>query len=95
MHKGYTHFNARSSLHLQRDMLRKLEADLIFLQEVQDLHTKHLHSLGTNSGHMEVLADSVWQDSCYGLSCLQGLFFQVIDYVITFSLIGKLSKVCF
>ncbi|MEY3804786.1 MAG: hypothetical protein RL667_908 [Pseudomonadota bacterium] len=66
MHKGYTHFNARFSLHLQRDMLRKLEADLIFLQEVQDLHSKHRHSLGAKSGQMEFLADSVWYDHCYG-----------------------------
>jgi endonuclease/exonuclease/phosphatase family metal-dependent hydrolase len=47
-------------------MLRKLEADLIFLQEVQDLHSKHRHSLGAKSGQMEFLADSVWYDHCYG-----------------------------
>lgn len=47
-------------------MLRKLEADLIFLQEVQDLHIKHSKHLSNVTGQMEYLADKVWQDYCYG-----------------------------
>ncbi|ADI30322.1 endonuclease/exonuclease/phosphatase family protein [Methylotenera versatilis] len=68
IHKGFTHFNARFSLHLQRDMLRKLQADVIFLQEVQDVHTKHTERFASmsTSGQMEFLADEVWSDYSYG-----------------------------
>lgn len=68
IHKGFTHFNARFSLHLQRDMLRKLHADIIFLQEVQDMHTKHAERFATQpmNGQMEFLADAIWQDYAYG-----------------------------
>lgn len=68
IHKGYTHFNARFALHEQREMLRKLDADVIFLQEVQDVHIKHskrLHASST-SGQLEYLADSIWSDHAYG-----------------------------
>lgn len=51
-------------------MLRKLEADLIFLQEVQDLHIKHSKHLKANASQMEFLADSVWRDHCYGKNAI-------------------------
>lgn len=68
IHKGFTHFNAHFSLHLQRDILRKLHADVIFLQEVQDVHTKHTERFASwsTSGQMEFLADEVWSDYSYG-----------------------------
>ena len=73
IHKGFTHFNARFSLHQQREMLRKLHADVIFLQEVQDVHAKHTKHFAAwsgsgqpTSGQMEFLADAVWQDYAYG-----------------------------
>lgn len=68
IHKGFTHFNAQFSLHLQREMLRKLHADVIFLQEVQDVHTKHTAHFAalSTSGQMEFLADTVWADYSYG-----------------------------
>jgi endonuclease/exonuclease/phosphatase family metal-dependent hydrolase len=68
IHKGYTHFNARFALHLQREMLRKLQADVIFLQEVQEMHAQHASRFLTlaTSGQMEFLADAVWPDYAYG-----------------------------
>lgn len=68
IHKGFTHFNARFSLHLQREILRKLHADIIFLQEVQDVHAKHAERFvaWSTSGQMEFLADAVWHDYSYG-----------------------------
>ena len=68
IHKGYTHFNARFALHLQREMLRKLQADVIFLQEVQEMHAQHASRFLTlaTSGQMEFLADTVWPDYAYG-----------------------------
>lgn len=67
-HKGFTHFNARFALHHQRDLLRKLHADLIFLQEVQDVHSKHSKRFEAIavSGQVEYLADNIWSDFAYG-----------------------------
>jgi endonuclease/exonuclease/phosphatase family metal-dependent hydrolase len=68
IHKGFTHFNAHFSLHVQREILRKLHADVIFLQEVQDVHTRHTERFASwsTSGQMEFLADAIWQDYAYG-----------------------------
>ncbi len=68
IHKGYTHFNAHFSLHHQRDLLHKLNTDIVFLQEVQDVH--HQHPKRFNKwpikGQVNFLADSLWQDYRYG-----------------------------
>ncbi|MGB4812616.1 MAG: endonuclease/exonuclease/phosphatase family protein [Methylophilaceae bacterium] len=68
IHKGFTHFNARFSLHQQRDILRKVHADIVFLQEVRDAHTEHGKRFATwpSAGQMEFLADAVWSDFSYG-----------------------------
>ena len=68
IHKGVTHFNARFSLHHQRDLLRKLHADLVFLQEVRDEHTLHSKRFAAWPilGQAEYLADTVWPDFAYG-----------------------------
>jgi endonuclease/exonuclease/phosphatase family metal-dependent hydrolase len=67
-HKGFTHFNARFSLHHQRDLLQKVHADLIFLQEVQGAHAKHSRRIEatSTSGQVEYLADTIWSDFAYG-----------------------------
>lgn len=68
IHKGVTHFNARFALHHQRELLRKLHADVVFLQEVRDLHAKHSKRFAAwpTSGQAEFLADAVWPDYAYG-----------------------------
>lgn len=68
IHKGFTQFNARFALHHQRDLLRKLHADLIFLQEVQDEHIKHSIRFEERltSGQVEYLADAIWTSHAYG-----------------------------
>ena len=55
-------------MHLQREMLRTLHADVIFLQEVQDVHTKHTErfSAWSTSGQTEFLADKNWSNYSYG-----------------------------
>lgn len=65
IHKGHTHFNARFSLHHQREQLRLLQADIVFLQEVQHLHVKH-SKMTTATGQAEFLAETVWPDYAYG-----------------------------
>lgn len=67
IHKGFSNFNRRMILHDVRERLRMLDADLIFLQEVQgsnEVHGLH-HTLWTAPQH-EYLADSVWSDTAYG-----------------------------
>lgn len=68
IHKGLTHFNARFALHHQREILRKLHADVVFLQEVRDEHTAHNKRFAAwpTAGQMEFLADAVWSDFAYG-----------------------------
>lgn len=67
-HKGFTHFNARFALQSQRELLRKLHADVIFLQEVQDVHSRHAKRFEawSTSGQVEYLADTIWSDYAYG-----------------------------
>lgn len=68
IHKGLTQFNTNLSLHHQRDLLRKLHADVVFLQEVRDVHQAHGKRFDAwpTAGQMEFLADSIWKDYAYG-----------------------------
>jgi len=68
IHKGVTSFNARFALHDQRDLIRQLHADIVFLQEVQDVHQTRSRRFKhwPMEGQAEFLADSVWSDYAYG-----------------------------
>ena len=69
IHKGFSHFNAHFSLPNQRDLLRNLNADVIFLQEVQDAHIHHRKrflAAELVGGQVEFLADAVWPAFSYG-----------------------------
>ena len=41
IHKGLSHFNRRMVIHELREGLRQLDADIVFLQEVQGLNQRH------------------------------------------------------
>lgn len=64
IHKGVTSFNARLVLHEQRDLIRRMQADIVFLQEVRGAHARHRHLF--DGAQHEYLADSIWQDFAYG-----------------------------
>ena len=68
IHKGFSHFNAHFSLHQQRELLRKLNVDIIFLQEVQDVHIHKSTQYETwpQNGQTAFLAQHIWQDVAYG-----------------------------
>lgn len=68
IHKGVTSFSARLALHDQRDLIRQLHADVVFLQEVQDVHITRSRRFKRwpLEGQAEFLADSVWSDYAYG-----------------------------
>lgn len=68
IHKGFSFFKRRMVIHELRAHLRTLEADLVFLQEVQGGHTRHAHRFENwpEQPQHEFLADSIWTDFAYG-----------------------------
>jgi len=68
IHKGFSQFKRRMSVHDLRDRLRDIGADVVFLQEVQGLHEKHStrHNNWPAAPQHEFLADSIWSDFAYG-----------------------------
>ncbi|MFA6040494.1 MAG: endonuclease/exonuclease/phosphatase family protein [Methylophilus sp.] len=68
IHKGMGSFNARAVLHKQRDLIRQLDSDIVFLQEVCGVHTRNIKL--TTSAQFEFLADSIWSDFAYGQNAI-------------------------
>ena len=68
IHKGFSQFNRRMVVHELRDRLRALDADIVFLQEVQGLHERHAeaHEDWPDEPQHEFLAEDVWEDHAYG-----------------------------
>ena len=68
IHKGFSQFNRRMVVHELRDRLRSLDADLVFLQEVQGLHLGHpaRHPDWPALPQHEFLAEDAWQQIAYG-----------------------------
>jgi endonuclease/exonuclease/phosphatase family metal-dependent hydrolase len=72
IHKGFSHFNRRMVVHELRDRLRELDADIVFLQEVQGEHTRHAeryHNYPGSAQH-EFIAEEVWPHCAYGKNCV-------------------------
>ena len=68
IHKGLSYFNHRVVLHTLRERLRELDADIVFLQEVQGEHTRHgerYPNYPEGSQH-DFIAEDVWLHSVYG-----------------------------
>jgi len=63
IHKGLSHFNRRMVIHELREGLRGLDADLVFLQEVQGLNQRHQlrFAAAPAEGQHEFLAGGDWQ----------------------------------
>lgn len=68
IHKGVTSFNARLVLHQQRELIRRLHADIVFLQEVRGAYQHHQRRFmhWPDESQHEFLADSIWHDFAYG-----------------------------
>jgi len=68
IHKGFSFFKRRMVIHELRDRLRTLNADLVFLQEVQGDHKRHARRYHNwpIQPQCEFLADSIWTDFAYG-----------------------------
>ena len=67
IHKGLSLFNRRMVIHELREGLKKLDADIVFLLEVQGLHAKHALRFGAwpRTAQHEFLAGDEWQHA-YG-----------------------------
>ena len=68
IHKGLTHFNAHFALHSQRELLRTLQPDIVFLQEVRDAHAPHSKRFinWPAQGQAAFLAEAIWPNFSYG-----------------------------
>lgn len=68
IHKGLSGFNRRLVVEELRDRLQGLDADLVFLQEVQGVHQRNAgryHNWPTKPQH-EYIAGSQWKEMAYG-----------------------------
>ncbi|BBI98857.1 EEP domain-containing protein [Ferrigenium kumadai] len=75
IHKGFSHFNRRVVLHELRDRLHELDADIVFLQEVQGEHVRHperYHNYPDEPQH-EFIAGEVWPHHAYGKNAVYQL----------------------
>jgi endonuclease/exonuclease/phosphatase family metal-dependent hydrolase len=69
IHKGFTTFNRRFILPELRDAVRKVGADVVFLQEVLGTHEARGRKFADSwpeGPHYEFLADSIWPQFAYG-----------------------------
>ncbi len=68
IHKGFTSFNRKFILPELRDAVRKVGADVVFLQEVLGTHEEHGKKFDEwpETPHYEFLADSIWPQYAYG-----------------------------
>lgn len=68
IHKGFSQFNRRMVVHELRERLRELDADIVFLQEVQGRHEHHAerHEDWPEEPQHEFLAAGVWTNHAYG-----------------------------
>ena len=68
IHKGFSQFNQHMMVHELRKQLRGLGSDIVFLQEVQGMHSKHAERIENWPGgsQHDFLAEDVWQSTAYG-----------------------------
>ena len=72
IHKGFSPLNRNFMLHDLRDAVRKVSADVVFMQEVQGAHLKHANRIANfpQTSQYEFLADSIWQQFAYGRNAI-------------------------
>lgn len=72
IHKGFSSGNGNFVLHRMRELLRELDVDMVFLQEVFGEHRGHAASIGNwpEASQFEFLADQVWHHHAYGKNAI-------------------------
>jgi endonuclease/exonuclease/phosphatase family metal-dependent hydrolase len=69
IHKGFSATNLRFILHEIKNSLRRIDADVVFLQEVHgehDIISQNRFEKWPNNRQFEFLADEVWHHHAYG-----------------------------
>jgi endonuclease/exonuclease/phosphatase family metal-dependent hydrolase len=66
IHKGFTTFNRKFILPELRDAVRKVGADVVFLQEVMGTNGHNRKGADVEEPHYEFLADEIWPQYAYG-----------------------------
>ena len=68
IHKGFSPLNRRIMLHDLRERLHALSPDIVFLQEVQDAHSRHAarHADWPVLAQSRFLAEGLWPEVHYG-----------------------------
>jgi endonuclease/exonuclease/phosphatase family metal-dependent hydrolase len=72
IHKGFSAGNRRFVLHEMKDALQQVNADVVFLQEIQGEHTSKQHHVTDwpDNSQFEFLADQVWHHHAYGKNAI-------------------------
>lgn len=72
IHKGFSVANRRFILHGIKDALKNVNADILFLQEIQGEHQKHSRKIENwpDNSQFEFLADSLWPHHAYGKNAI-------------------------
>ena len=65
IHKGFTTFNRKFILPELREAVRKVGADVVFLQEVMGTNGQHRRG-SWDEPHYEFMADEIWPQYAYG-----------------------------
>lgn len=73
IHKGFGLANFRFVLHQIRDELETIDADFVFLQEIQGEHLKREESIKAwpDKSQFEFLAENLWPHYIYGKNALR------------------------
>lgn len=72
IHKGFSVGNRRFVLHEMKEALRDVDADIVFLQEIQGEHRKRQTRVADwpTDSQFEFLADQVWNHHAYGKNAI-------------------------
>lgn len=72
IHKGLSFFNRRMVVHELKERLAAINADIVFLQEVQGLHAGRAERFRDwpDAPQHEFLADGVWTEMAYGKNAI-------------------------
>jgi endonuclease/exonuclease/phosphatase family metal-dependent hydrolase len=72
IHKGFTTGNTSFVLHRMRELLREVDVDMVFLQEVLGAHHGHAARISNwpAASQFEFLADEVWPHFAYGKNAI-------------------------
>lgn len=72
IHKGFSTGNRRFVLHQIREQLRRVDVDLVFLQEIQGEHTRREKRINDwpDASQFEFLADQIWHHHAYGKNAI-------------------------